>query len=121
MKLKFPFNKASIDVFVEDSDSDRRGLRKRRKKRGNNGPDTETPKMVSEKPDIAGTEAVPIVDLQIEKTDAADNEAAGDAHVEDVPLNQPVLMVETENVVHNTFRQTEEIKVKFFIVCDKYS
>lgn len=111
MKLKFPFNKASIDVFVEDTDSDRRGLIRKRRKKRNNGPETEAVKMASEKPDIPGTESVPIVGLQIEKQDAANNETVEEARVEDVPLSTPVLIVETENVVHNTFRQTEEIKV----------
>ena len=30
-------------------------------------------------------------------------------------LPQPVLMVEVENIVHDKFRQTEEVKVIFFI------
>ncbi|XP_034246954.1 lon protease homolog, mitochondrial-like isoform X2 [Thrips palmi] len=94
----------------EDSDSDRRGLRKRRKKRPTFASETDGVKMVSEKADIPGTETGPIDGLQIEKVeDLNGNSVSADgAQVDDV--NGAVLMVETENVVHNSFRQTEEIK-----------
>lgn len=114
MKLRFPFNKATIDVIVEDSDSDRRGVRKnRRKKRTNLTSEADAAKMVSEKAGIPGTETVSIEELQTEKGDDHNGESASvdGAHVDDSTSNETVLMVETENVVHNSFRQTEEIKV----------
>ncbi|KAJ1522099.1 hypothetical protein ONE63_002410 [Megalurothrips usitatus] len=105
MKLRFPFNETSVDVLVEDSEIERRGARKRRKKRSNHAtPEPEGVKMVSEKSEIPGSETVPIEGLQVEPP------SHDESHTEDAPTNEHVLMVETENVVHNTFRQTEEIK-----------
>lgn len=114
MKLKFPFNKTTVDVLVEDSDSDRRGLRKRRKKRSNLiGTEMEALGTVSEKGNTPGTETVPIDGLPIEKVDdhSSDVKSADETQAGETPSKEPVLMVETENVAHNTFRQTEEIKV----------
>lgn len=92
----------------EDSDSDRRGLRKRRKKRNSFASETDAVKTVSEKADIPGTETAQIDGLHIEKVDDPNGESASAA--DDVTGEGDVLIVETENVVHNSFRQTEEIK-----------
>lgn len=112
MKLKFPFNDSTVDVIVEGSHSERRGgSRKRRKKSSLQDPsEAEAVKMVSEKSDIPGTETTPIPGLKIDKLDTSEGLSDG-LPLENKSINQPVLIVETENVVHNPFRQTEEIKV----------
>jgi hypothetical protein len=35
-----------------------------------------------------------------------------DVSAEGIPRQQPVLMVEVENITHDKFKQTEEVKVK---------
>lgn len=110
MKLKFP-NNVTVDVFVEDVESERRGLRKRRKKRNNlNASENDSVKMASEKSEISGTETTPIDGLNIEKIDVTGQESSFEGSSAEVPINEPLLMVETENVTHNTFRVSEEIK-----------
>ncbi|KAK3925590.1 Lon protease-like protein, mitochondrial [Frankliniella fusca] len=101
MKLKFP-NNVTVDVSLEDIESDRRGLRKRRKKRYNlNASETESVKTGSEKPETPDTTSAVEELGKDDVTEGSNTEASS---------NEPLLMVETENVSHNTFRQTEEIK-----------
>jgi len=98
MKLRFPLNKASVDVFVEDLDNDWRSSRKRRKKRLTGGP-------------AAIKEAEALVD----ENGSGDNGAVEKADLLE-PEAQAVLMVETENLTHEPFRQTEEIKVRTYFL-----
>lgn len=76
-------------MSLEDTDVEKR-RRKRRKKK--NAVESATNTDEEEKPD-------------------ASNDAV-DVSAEDIPRQQPVLMVEVENVTHEKFRQTEEVKVK---------
>jgi Lon-like ATP-dependent protease len=89
MTIKFPLFKTSINVSLEDTDIERR-RRKRRKKK--NAVDSST------------------VTDEGEKSDASNS--SQDTSTEDITKPQPVLMVEVENVTHEKFRQTEEVKVK---------
>jgi Lon-like ATP-dependent protease len=89
MTIKFPLFKTSINVSLEDTDVERR-RRKRRKKK-------------------TAVESSSSTD-ETEKSDAAND--SPDASPEEFPKPQPVLMVEVENVTHEKFRQTEEVKVK---------
>lgn len=89
MTIKFPLFKTSINVSVEDTDVERR-RRKRRKKKTAVDSSTSTD--------------------EGEKSDASND--SQDTSEEEVPKLQPVLMVEVENVTHEKFRQTEEVKVK---------
>lgn len=89
MTIKFPLFKTSINVSLEDTDVERR-RRKRRKKK--NAVDSST------------------VTDEGEKSDASSN--SQETFTEDITKPQPVLMVEVENVTHEKFRQTEEVKVK---------
>jgi hypothetical protein len=45
-----------------------------------------------------------------EKSDAVND--SQETSTEDILKPQPVLMIEVENVTHEKFRQTEEVKVK---------
>jgi hypothetical protein len=76
-------------VSVEDTDVERR-RRKRRKKKN-------------------AVESSTSTDDE-EKSDAANN--SHEASSEDILKPQPVLMIEVENVTHEKFMQTEEVKVK---------
>lgn len=89
MTIKFPLFKTSINVSLEETDVERR-RRKRKKKK--NAVESATNTDEEEKPDASS-------DIQ-------------DVSTEDIPRQQPVLMVEVENITHEKFRQTEEVKVK---------
>nr|CAD7597754.1 unnamed protein product [Timema genevievae] len=100
MIIKFPLFNTSIAVSVEESDLERR-RRKRRKKR---------PLVVNA---VEG-------ELEEKKEDEMQGEVSGPEVQEEgtgpqnatppFPKQQPVLMVEVENVNHDKFRQTEEVK-----------
>lgn len=49
-------------------------------------------------------------------TDTAAPTADASSEMKKDALPQPVLMVEVENVVHDKFRQTEEVKVIYFYI-----
>lgn len=87
MTIKFPIFNTSINVSLEDTDVEKR-RRKRRKKKI----------------------AVESSSDEEEKSDAAND--SQETSTEDFLKPQPVLMVEVENVTHEKFRQTEEVKVK---------
>lgn len=84
MKLNFPLFNASMNVFVEETENDKR----RRKLRNNR-----TKKVAEVKP-------VPEPEKDKQKVEPP--------KVKD--KKEPLMMVEVENVVHNKFRQTEEVK-----------
>nr|CAD7400087.1 unnamed protein product [Timema poppensis] len=100
MTIKFPLFNTSIAVSVEESDLERR-RRKRRKKR---------PLVVNA---MEG-------EVEEKKEDEVQGEVSGPEVQEEgtgpqnatppFPKQQPVLMVEVENVNHDKFRQTEEVK-----------
>nr|CAD7394125.1 unnamed protein product [Timema cristinae] len=100
MTIKFPLFNTSIAVSVEESDLERR-RRKRRKKR---------PLVVNA---LEG-------EVEEKKEDEVQGEVSGPEVQEEgtgpqnatppFPKQQPVLMVEVENVNHEKFRQTEEVK-----------
>nr|CAD7568321.1 unnamed protein product [Timema californicum] len=100
MTIKFPLFNTSIAVSVEESDLERR-RRKRRKKR---------PLVVNA---MEG-------ETEEKKEDEVQGEVSGPEVQEEgtgpqnatppFPKQQPVLMVEVENVNHDKFRQTEEVK-----------
>jgi Lon-like ATP-dependent protease len=94
MTIKFPLFKTSINVSLEDSDVEKK-RRKRRKKK-------------SAVESAANTN-------EEERPDAANG--TQDVSTEDIPRQQPVLMVEVENVTHEPFRETEEVKVKLKQQC----
>lgn len=83
MKLTFPLFKTTMNVFVEDTETDkrRRKLRNRQKR-------------------AASAEAKP--DESAETAEKPEEQRARE--------KEPLLMVEVENLVHNKFRQTEEVK-----------
>lgn len=87
MTIKFPLFKTSINVSLEETEVERR-RRKRKKKK--NAVESATNTDEEEKPDASS-------DMQ-------------DVSPEDIPRQQPVLMVEVENITHEKFRQTEEVK-----------
>lgn len=94
MRLKFPLCNTYIDIVVEDSS--RRSKRQKSKLR------TALPNVTESVPETV-TEELP--------------EAVGDpeppAQVEQPQdVKQPILMVETENIQHDKFRKTEEVKVR---------
>ncbi|CAG2063429.1 unnamed protein product [Timema podura] len=105
MIIKFPLFNTSIAVSVEESDLERR-RRKRRKKR---------PLVVNalEGDALEG-------EVEEKKEDEMQGEVSGPEVQEEgtgpqnatppFPKQQPVLMVEVENVNHDKFRQTEEVK-----------
>ncbi|KAJ9594735.1 hypothetical protein L9F63_013945, partial [Diploptera punctata] len=81
MTIKYPLFKTSINVSLEDTDLEKR-KRKRRKKKN----------AVESSSNDEG-----------EKSETA-------SETEEPPKQLPVLMVEVENVTHEKFRQTEEVK-----------
>lgn len=81
MTLKFPLINTEMNVFVEDADRVRRKRNNRKLRPGTTSIDP----------------AAPTADASSE--------------VKKEALPQPVLMVEVENIVHEKFRQTEEVKV----------
>lgn len=85
MKLTFPLFNTTMNVFVEDTETDkrRRKLRNRQKRAAEVRAEDET-KEIPEVP---------------EKTEE-----------QKVKEKEPLLMVEVENLIHNKFRQTEEVK-----------
>lgn len=89
MKLTFPIFNTTMNVFVEDTETDkrRRKLRNRQKQRTSTA--TTEVKSDEEIPETSSPE-------KPEEPKAKEKE--------------PLLMVEVENVVHNKFRQTEEVK-----------
>jgi Lon-like ATP-dependent protease len=87
MTIKFPIFKTSINVSVEDTDVDKRRRKRRKKKNAVESSSTDDE----------------------EKADAAND--SHEETPEDILKPQPVLMVEVENVTHEKFRQTEEVKV----------
>ena len=87
LTIKYPLFKTSINVSLEDTDVEKR-RRKRRKKKN----------------------AV--------ESSSNDNEEKSETATEladEAPKPQPVLMVEVENVVHEKFKQTDEVKVNIFL------
>lgn len=97
MKLNFPILNASINVSVEDTDGERRRRTRKKKK-------TATPS-----PDVAAVSS----DTMAEADKNKDGKAKKEETVSEEPVQkqQPVLMVKVENVVHEKFQQTEEVKV----------
>ncbi|XP_049820710.1 lon protease homolog, mitochondrial isoform X2 [Aethina tumida] len=83
MKLRFPPFNTTMNVFVDEAESEKRRRNNRHKNR-------------MKKP---GSDAKPTVESKAE-----------DAGGEKKPLGEGLLMAEVENVVHNKFRQTEEVK-----------
>lgn len=96
MKLTFPLFKTTMNVIVEETDAEKR----RRKHRNNRLKKAMTETKSSE------VKEVPVAkegEKGSEKKDATENN--GEEKKPDV-----LLMAEVENVVHNKFRQTEEVK-----------
>jgi Lon-like ATP-dependent protease len=89
MTIKFPLFKTSINVSLEDTDVERRRRKRRKKKTAVDSSTTSD---------------------ETEKSDASSD--SQDTSTEDITKPQPVLMVEVENVTHEKFRQTEEVKVR---------
>lgn len=83
MKLNFPIFNTNINVLVEESDADK----KRRKLRNNRR-------------------------KQVDKAQASETKKENKPKESEKPKSavEPLLMVEVENLVHKTFRQTEEVK-----------
>jgi Lon-like ATP-dependent protease len=84
MKITFPIFKTSMNVFVEETDAEKR----RRKHRNNRVKKATEPKVAEQAPQ-AKTD---------EKKDMKE------------PRKEQFLMAEVENIVHNKFKQTEEVK-----------
>lgn len=84
MTLKFPMLHTDVNVSVEESSVGRRKARNRKQK----------PAAVEQ----------PLADAQ--------TEVQGEKKEAD-PNASPILMVEVENIVHDKFRQTEEVKVSY--------
>lgn len=87
MKLKFPPFNSTLNINVEESDAERR-RRKHRNLKNNVQNIKVEPKSL---PNQSQTET----EIADEKVDT---------------VGQPLLMVEVENVVHDKFKQTEEVK-----------
>lgn len=92
MKLRFPLFKTSINVFVDPGEVDK----SRRNVRGNRIKKASAP--TRKPPDVA--------------TLSSDSTRSAPSTKEDLENKgkEHVLMVEVENVIHNKFKQTEEVK-----------
>lgn len=90
MKLTFPLFNTTMNVFVEDTETDKR----RRKVRPRQKRAAEVVKQPEE--EIKESPPAPEVAEKIEEPK--------------VKKEEPLLMVEVENVMHNKFRHTEEVK-----------
>ncbi|XP_022900819.2 lon protease homolog, mitochondrial isoform X1 [Onthophagus taurus] len=102
VKLKFPIFNTSINVFVEESDAEKRRRKLRNAQRAKK-PDAKIETKTETKPD-------PKTATKTEtKTESKTAEATSKEKSKETP-KEPLLMVEVENVVHNKFRQTEEVK-----------
>lgn len=91
MKLTFPTFKTTMNVFVEESDAD-----KRRRKRNNRFKK-------------AAQDTKPVEEVKGDKVTTDKSEAKTEEAVKDKP-KEGLFMVEVENITHNKFRQTEEVK-----------
>jgi hypothetical protein len=96
MKLKFPILNTSINVSVEDTNGERRRRNRKKKKAA---------------PDVAAVSSDTMAEADINK-DGKEKEMGSE---EPAQTQQPVLMVKVENVVHEKFQQTEEVKVLILI------
>ncbi|XP_025829342.1 lon protease homolog, mitochondrial-like [Agrilus planipennis] len=86
MKLNFPLFKTTLNVFVEENEE--KGRRNRRKK------------------SIAPTVKSAETEKKVTETEKRESEEK----VSKEAKPEPVLMVEVENIIHNKFRQNEEVK-----------
>lgn len=102
MRLKYPMLNDGIDVVVENGERLRRGKHRNRKRLQQIVVEPIPPDPVPQ-PDT--TEVSDTEPLKVE----------GEAKEP-----QPVLMVEVENVVHENFKQTEEVKVSHFCETANY-
>lgn len=93
MKLTFPLFKTTMNVLVEETDAE-----KRRRKHRNN-------RLKKGMTEIKEVSAVKETDKETEKKDTAEKKDEEKENKPDI-----LLMAEVENVVHNKFRQTEEVK-----------
>lgn len=85
MKLKFPLFNVEFDVTREESDAERRRRKYRNTRKPRAEPEPET------EPDAAAEKA--------EKPEKKEK-----------PLPDQVMMVKVENMMHEKFQQTEEVK-----------
>lgn len=85
MTVKFPLFKTQINVALDETDADKRRRKHRLRNKRNNGQQNE-------------------VAFDSEEKKSAENKD------EVKKVEQPVLMVEVENVQHLQYKQTEEIK-----------
>lgn len=85
MTVKFPLFKTQINVALDETDADKRRRKHRLRNKRNNGQQNE-------------------VAFDSEEKKSAENKD------EVKKVDQPVLMVEVENVQHLQYKQTEEIK-----------
>lgn len=105
MKLTFPLFNTTMNVFVEESDTEkrRRKLRTARPKRNS----TEEKLTEAKDSEKAKNEKEAPVKPDEKPKDAATSETAKSTAAKN---KEAVLMVEVENLMHNKFRQTEEVK-----------
>lgn len=99
MKLNFPLLNTSINIFVEEPETDNR-RRKLRNSRLKTKPAPPLVKSVQEATETKASSSTPPASEQPPPSES------------DTPLKgkDTLLMVEVENVIHNKFRQTEEVK-----------
>ena len=88
MTIKYPLFNTSINVSLEDTELEKK-RRKRRKKK------------VAVESSASGDEG--------EKSETSSD--SQETSTEESTKPQPILMIEVENVTHEKFRQTEEVKV----------
>lgn len=93
MKIIFPAFNTTINVPIISEESDTRGRRKNRANR-----------IKKSYPDIKSVDGKSQTQKSTQGAEEKSKEAAA------VPGVEPLLMAEVENVVHNKFRQTEEVK-----------
>lgn len=91
MKLTFPLFNTTMNVIVEDTETDkrRRKVRPRQKRAATEVKQAAAEEEIKDSPPEGATP--PTEDQKVKK-------------------EEPLLMVEVENVMHNKFRQTEEVK-----------
>lgn len=108
MRIQYPFTNTQIDVVLEEN-AKTKSKRHRSKFRqsSNTTSIVEEPSSAisveSAESDLSETKEVPIID--------AAEEPVVTATAEDLPGPKPVLIVEVENIQHDKFKKTEEVKV----------
>lgn len=105
MRIKYPLSNAQVDIVVEDTN--RRSSKRSRTK---NRPTTPSVPAVESSQDVSSLSIEEITQTAEPLVEQSDPTLTSESNQD---VKQPVLMVEVENVQHDKFRKTEEVKVRF--------